>query len=140
MDVIAFIHGRLAEDLPLAALLASYRGEPSVFGDRVPPDAEPPWILLEGPLSEEAEDARGLRLRRLELRLRCLDRTGAGGGRLQAVAARVRALLHEWELVAGGGLLLAQVCSGPLAEAAEEGFLQHRFDVSLLCNELGEEA
>src|SRR5690606_26795827 len=140
MDVIAFLHGRLAEDLPLAALLASYRGEPSVFGDRVPPEAEPPWILLEGPLSEEAEDARGLRLRRLELRLRCLDRAGAGGGRLQAVAARVRALLHEWELVAGGGLLLGQFCCWRLAEAAAEGFLQHRCDVRLLCNELGEEA
>src|SRR5690606_28910034 len=119
MDVIAFLHGRLAEDLPLAALLASYRGEPSVFGDRVPPDAEPPWILLEGPLSEEAEDARGLRLRRLELRLRSLDRAGAGGVRLQSVAARVRALLHEWGLVTGGGLLLAQCGSGPLAEAVE---------------------
>ena len=138
MDVIALLHRHLAADLPLAALLASYRGRPAVFTERVPPDAEPPWILIEGILRDVAEDGRGVRLRRVEVGLRCLDRAAAGGGRLWAVAARARVLLHGEALAAASGAFLAPACSGPVAEAAEPGFLQRRLDLSLLLNDVEE--
>ena len=138
MDVIAFLHGRLAEDLPLAALLASYRGGPAVFSEKVPPDASPPWVLIEGVVRDSSEDCRGLRLRRQEVRLRCLDRGSEGGGRLQAIAARVRALLHGEGMAAASGALLAQSCSGPLLDPGEAGFQQRRLELSLLFNDLEE--
>jgi|SRR5690625_4206246 len=139
MDVIALIHARLGADLPLATLLADYRGTPAVFAERVPPDAAPPWVLIEGVYLDTPEDGRGVRLRRLQVRLRCLDRAAGGGARLQAVAARTRALLQGEALEAASGALLAQTCSGPLAEAAEAGFLQRRLELSLLFNEREEE-
>lgn len=138
MDVTALIHARLSTDLPLAALLSDYRGQPAVFADSVPADAEPPWILIEGVASDVPQDARGLRLRELRLALRCLDATGAGSGRLEAVAARARALLHEDDLEAAGAALLAQSCHGPIRAPSERGFLERRLELRLLLNETEE--
>lgn len=138
MDVVALLYDRLSADLPLAALLSNYRGHPAVFCDSVPPDAEPPWILIEGVTADAPQDARGLRVRELRLALRCLDATGAGSGRLAAVAARARALLHEGELVPAGAALLAQSCHGPIRAPAERGFLERRLELRLLLNETEE--
>lgn len=139
MDLIGLVHARLSDDLALAALLADYRGQPAVFSDRVPPDARPPWILIEGSVADAPADTRGLRLRALELSLRCLDKAEAGGGSLDAVAARARALLHGEELAAAGGAVLAQSCAGPLAQAPAAGFLQRRLTLRLLLNEVEED-
>ena len=138
MDVIGFIHGHLAEDLPLAALLASYRGGPAVFSEKVPPDASPPWVLIEGVVRDSSEDCRGLRLRRQEVRLRCLDRGSEGGGRLQAIAARVRAAARRRHGRGQRRALLAQSRSGPLLDPGEAGFQQRRLELSLLFNDLEE--
>src|SRR5690625_71907 len=139
MDVTAAIHQQLAADLPLAALLSRYREGPAIFNGVVPPDAEPPWILIEGIRRDEAADTRGLRLRRLQVRLRCIAAAGAGGGRLQALAARAQALLHGTAPAKGSGAFLAQSCSGPLVEPGGPGYLQQRLELSLLFNDFEEE-
>lgn|SRR5690554_6068461 len=138
MDVVALLYDRLSADLPLAALLSDYRGQPAVFSEAVPPDAEPPWILIEGVAADVPQDARGLRLRELRLALRCFDATGAGSGRLEAVAARARTLLHDGELMAPAAALLAQTCHGPTRVRSERGFLERRLELRLLLNETEE--
>lgn len=138
MDLAALIYQRLANDLPLAALLADYRDHPAIFHERVPLDAQPPWIVLDGVTADEPADARGLRLRSLRFALRCLAAAGEGGAALDAVAARARALLHGEELAATTGAVLAQSCAGPVAAATERGFLQRRLELRLLLNDSDE--
>lgn len=140
MDPIAALHARLSADLPLAALLTVHRGQPAVFVEGpVPAEAQTPWVQLVGITADAPEDARDLRLRRLRLELRCVDAAAAGSGRLQAVAARVRALLQAPELELPGARVLAQDCAGPTLLEGDRHFLQRRLELRLLIETTAEE-
>lgn len=140
MDPIAVLHARLSADLPLAALLAVYRGQPAVFVEGpVPAAARPPWVQLVGVVADAPEDSRGLHLRRLRLELRCVEAAEAGTGRLQAVAARLRALLQAPDLELPGARVLAQDCAGPALLEGERHLLQRRLELRLLIETTAEE-
>lgn len=116
MSVItAAIYDKLAGDATLVGLLASYEGNPAVFTiDPAPGNAELPYIVSAGEVAQAPFDTKTTRGRDVIRDVRCY--AGADGSviLIEAIAERVRALLHRQELVINGFRWLVSDCAGPI--------------------------
>lgn len=115
MSVItAAIHSRLANDGTLAALLATYGGEPALFTtDPAPGDAVLPYIVTAGEVSQTPFDTKQTLGRRLQRDVRCYAVDNGSAIVVEQIAERVRVLLHRHELVIDGYETLIALCNGP---------------------------
>lgn len=110
------IYNVLANDYDLAALLATYGGVPAVFTtDPVPVDATLPYIIAVGDVVNTSFDTKNSRGREIWRDVRCYtDNTGSDAA-VEAIAERVRAILHRQEVVISGYNWIMTDVNGPIA-------------------------
>ena len=115
------IYDRLSGDATLAGLLATYGGAPAVFtADPAPGDAELPYIVSAGAVADVAFDTKTTRGREVTRDVRCYAAASGSAATVEAIAERVRALLHRHALTVSGYEVWVAECSGPMA-ADESG-------------------
>ena len=115
MELTAAVYARLAGDATLVALLASYRGAPAIFTtDPAPGDAALPYIVSGGEFAQRPYEAKNLRGREVFRNLRCYSAAGGSATTVEAIAERVRALLHRHKLAIDGFETWVADVTGPV--------------------------
>lgn len=109
------IYDVLVGDGTLAGLLASYGGQPAVFTtDPAPGDADLPYVVSAGEVSQAAADTKNSLGRELRRDVRCYAAADGSAVDVEAIAERVRTLLHRQALVIAGFVWVYAECSGPI--------------------------
>lgn len=117
------IYDVLANDATLAGLLATYGGEPAIFTTDPPPgDAELPYIVSAGQVSQAPFDTKLTRGRDLRRDVRCYAAASGSAVEVEAIAERVRALLHREVMVITGFVWILGECLGPFAADESEAY------------------
>lgn len=112
----AAIYDKLAADATLAALLAEYEGSPAIFTtDPAPGDAALPYIVTAGEVSQVPFDTKTTRGRDLVRDVRCYAEVDGSAVVIEAIAERVRALLHRQTLVINNFRWILSNVTGPIA-------------------------
>ena len=112
--ITAAIQARLAGDPTLGGMLAVYNGGPAVFTTPPPGKAALPFIVTAGDLNARPFDTKNSRGRELWREVECYAAANGSAVTVEAMAERVRALLHRAPLAVDGfGVLLAD-CMGPI--------------------------
>lgn len=126
----------LAEDATLAGMLATYGGRPAVFTtDPVPDDAELPYIVTAGEVSQAANDTKTTLGRAVLRDVRCYTSASGSAVQVEAISERVRSLLHRQPLTIAGFVWILAECIGPIA-ADEQDAYGRIVTVRLLMEEL----
>ena len=120
MSVItAAIYSTLATDATLTALLSTYEGEPGIFtAEKVPEEATLPYIVTAGSIAQEPFDTKTTRGRVITRDVRCYAPAGGSAETVEAIAERVRTLLHRQAIAIDDFTWVMAECSGP--EIADE--------------------
>lgn len=117
------IYDELAGDATLTGLLATYGGAPAIFTtDPAPGDAEMPYIVTAGEFSQEPFDTKQTRGRELRRDVRCYDDADGSAVTVEAIAERVRALLHRQVIVIPEFVWILGDCTGPVAADEEDAY------------------
>ena len=117
------MQGLLAGDPALQGMLSTYGGEPAVFtADPAPGDATLPYIVTAGDVSQAPFDTKTTRGRTIMRDVRCYTAAGGGAVTVEAMAERVRALLHRQELAIAGFNWFWAECSGPIAADERDAY------------------
>jgi len=121
--VSSALNDRLVADATLVALVSTYRGEAAVFTVDPPPDgATLPYIISAGEVVQTPFDTKNSRGRELWRDVRCYALKNGSAVTVEAMAERVRALLHRQPLtIAGFGVWLAE-CTGPIVADEDEAY------------------
>jgi hypothetical protein len=119
----AAIYDVLVGDGTLAGLLSTYGGNPAVFTmDPAPGDADLPYIVTAGEVSQVPFDTKTTRGRTILRDVRCYDEADGSAVTVEAIAERVRALLHRQAVtIAGFNWILAE-CSGPIVADERDAY------------------
>lgn len=120
----AAVYDRMAGDATLTGMLATYKGEPAVFTtDPVPGDATLPYIVTAGEVAQSPFDTKTSRGRRAFRDVRCYASAQDGSAIVvEAIAERVRALFHRYELtVTDFGVIVAN-CVGPIVADEQDAY------------------
>ena len=111
----AAIDARLRGDATLVAMLADYNGQAAVFTiDPAPGDASMPYIVTAGEVADSAYDTKTTVGRDLRRDVRCYAPVAGTVVTIEAIAERVRALLHRQPLSVDGYDVWMAECSGPI--------------------------
>jgi hypothetical protein len=110
------IYDKLSGDATLTALLAEYKGNPAIFTtDPAPGDATLPYIVTAGEVTQIPFDTKTSLGREAIRDIRIYDEANGSAVVIEAIAERVRALLHRQALtISGYGWILSD-CAGPIA-------------------------
>lgn len=123
MNLTAALYDRLAGDGTLVALLATYRGEPAIFTvDPAPPDAALPYIVTAGSVVDNAWDTKTTRGRQVWRDVRCYAPATGSSVTVEAIAERVRALLHRHYLEVDDHVTYLAETAGPIALGDNEAY------------------
>lgn len=110
------IYDRLAGDPTLTAMLAEYDGAPAIFTiDPAPGNAGTPHIVTAGEVSQAAWDTKTSRGREIIRDVRCYAAAVGSAATVEAIAERVRSLLHRQALSIDGYKWIVSDCGGPIA-------------------------
>jgi hypothetical protein len=112
------VYDLLTSDTTLAGLLATYGeyGGPAVFTtDPAPGDAALPYIVTAGAPVDTAFDTKTSEGRRVWRDFRCYAEKDGSSVTVEAIAERVRGLLHRTPFVIDGYEVQIVECSGPVA-------------------------
>lgn len=122
MSVItAAIHDVLAGDAALVALLATYGGRPAVFTtDPAPGDANMPYIVTAGDVVQIPWDTKLTRGREVWRDVRCYAAASGSAVTVEAIAERVRALLHRQAITIAGFEWVLAECAGPIVSDEQD--------------------
>jgi hypothetical protein len=120
------IYNRLNNDATLTSLLADYSDDVPNAGhaiftiEPIPGDAIYPYIII-SKVSDTSDDTKQTRGRAITWDIRCYTlRTGSMVG-VEAIAERVRTLLHRFSLVVTGYTTIVAEASGPFPAPVEDG-------------------
>jgi hypothetical protein len=117
MNMTAALYDVLANDATLVAMLQTYGGgsAPAIFTtDPAPGDATLPYIVAAGRVSDVAFDTKTTTGREVEQNIRCYAEADGSVDQVEAIAERVKSLLHRQPFsVVGGEMELVDV-SGPV--------------------------
>lgn len=117
------IYDRLAGDATLTAMLAAYQGQPAIFTtDPAPGDATLPYIVTAGEVAQEPWDTKTTRGRVITRDVRCYTVAGGSAATVEAIAERVRALLHRMEVTISDHEWIMAECSGPIAADEQDAY------------------
>ena len=116
-------HSRMATDAALAALLASYDGEPAVFTtDPAPGDATLPYIVSAGEAVNAPFDTKTTLGNTIWRDVRCYDNAGGSAVTVEAIADRVRELFHRQSFPIPGFAWIWAECSGPIVADEQDAY------------------
>lgn len=105
----------LTGDATLTDLLATYGGEPAVFTTDPPPaDAELPYLISAGEVSNASYDTKTTRGRTVRRDIRCYTEATGSAALVEEIAERVRMLLHRQTLTIDGFENWVTECTGPI--------------------------
>jgi hypothetical protein len=97
------LYNRLASDVQLAAMLSNYHGHPAIFtADLAPQDAELPYIVAAGEGGGTSFDTKTSQGMRVVRDIRCYAEQNDTATTVEAIAERVRELLHRQPLIMTG--------------------------------------
>ena len=117
------IYDALAGDGTLTALLTTYGGEPAIFTtDPAPGDAELPYIVSAGEVAQTPFDTKTTRGRAVVRDVRCYTEASGSAVAVEAIAERVRALLHRQTLAISDFECVVADCSGPVAADGQDAY------------------
>lgn len=123
MNLTQAIYDKLAADGPLTALLATYSGAPAIFTtDPAPGDAELPYIVSAGAVSQAPWDTKTTRGRDLIRDVRCYAAADGSAAAVEAIAERVRALLHRQPLTISGYTWILSDVNGPIVADERDAY------------------
>jgi len=123
MNLTAAIQDLLSSDGTLTAMLSTYGGQPSVFTtDPAPGDADLPYIVTAGEVSQVPFDTKTTRGRTITRDIRCYDGADGSAVAVEAIAERVRALLHRQELTIVGFSWVWAECTGPIVADERDAY------------------
>jgi hypothetical protein len=121
--VTAALYERMAGDPTLTGLLASYEGEPAIFTvDPAPGDAELPYIVTAGEVTDAPADTKTTRGRELYRDVRCYAEADGSAVTVEAIAGRVRQLLHRQEILVSGFEWILGECTGPITADERDAY------------------
>jgi len=117
MNLTAALYEHLATDVDLVALLATYQDEPAIFtSDPAPEDADFPFIVTAGQISDIGADTKTTRGRDLQRDIRCYDQVTGSPKVIEEIAELVRDLMHDRSFVMDKNLVVqSEVSFGPVA-------------------------
>jgi hypothetical protein len=117
----AAIYQKLASDVTLTDMLATFGDEPAVFTtDPVPGSAELPYVVSTGEVSQSPFDTKQTRGRSLIRDVRCYAAADGSAVLIEAIAERVRALLHRQALTINGYSWMLSDVTGPIVADDDE--------------------
>jgi hypothetical protein len=121
--ITAAIYDRLAGDDILTVIVTQYEGSPAIFTtDPAPGDAELPYLVTAGAVSQVPFDTKTTRGRDLIRDVRCYAPADGSAVVVEAMAERVRLLLHRQPLsITGFGWLLSNV-TGPIVADERDAY------------------
>lgn len=123
MDLTQAIYDRLAGDGTLVGLVADYHGEPAIFTvDPAPGDATLPYIVSAGEYAQTPFEAKNSRGREVFRDVRCYAAATGSAATVEAIAERVRELLHRHALAIAEHETVVGDCSGPVAADEAEAY------------------
>jgi len=121
--ITAAIHDALASDATLAAMLSTYGGEPSIFTtDPAPGDATLPYVVTAGEVAQTPFDTKTTRGRVVTRDVRCYTDATGSAAVVEAIAERVRALLHRQTLTISDFVCVVADCSGPVSADGQDAY------------------
>ncbi|HUW11704.1 MAG TPA: DUF3168 domain-containing protein [Anaerolineae bacterium] len=119
----AAIYARLAGDATLTALLASYGSNPAIFTvDPAPDNATLPYLVTAGEVSQAPFEAKNRGGREVRRDVRCYTERDDSAVTIEAIAERVRALLHRQPLDIDGFENWVAECLGPIVADEEDAY------------------
>lgn len=105
----------LAADTTLTDMLAQYEDLPAIFTiDPVPGNADLPYIVTPGEISQVPFDTKLSQGRNLIRDVRCYTPANGSSILVEAIAERVYFLLHRKEISISGYQWLISDCTGPI--------------------------
>lgn len=108
------IYDVLVNDAALAGMLAEYKGLPAIFTfDPAPEDASFPYIVTAGSPVQTPYDTKLSHGRQIWRDVRCYDAANGSVANVEAIAERVRALLHGQKISATNFATIWAECDGP---------------------------
>ena len=117
------IYDVLVADATLIGLVSSYGGQAAVFTiDPAPGDAELPYIVTAGEVSQAPADTKNSLGRELRRDVRCYAAANGSAVTVEAIAERVRALLHRQSMEITGFVWIWAECSGPIVADEEDAY------------------
>lgn len=117
------IYNKLAGDATLTGMLATYKGEPAIFTIQpAPGDASLPYIVTAGDVAASPFDTKTTRGRTIVRDVRCYSAATGSATTVEAIAERVRALLHRQTLEIDGFVWVWSECSGPIAADEQDAY------------------
>jgi len=115
MTITEGLYDRLAADGTLTALLATYNGAPAIFTtEPAPGDATLPYLVTAGAVAVAPFDTKTTRGRTVTRDVRCYADADGSAATVEAIAARVRTLLHRQTLPVDGYTFVMAECAGPV--------------------------
>lgn len=117
------IFDRLSGDVTLAALVSAYGGLPAIFTtDPAPADAVLPYIVSAGEVAQSPADTKNSRGRQLMRDVRCYGADSGSATTVEAIAERVRFLLHRHRLVVTDFETIIAECTGPVVADEQDAY------------------
>lgn len=114
------LHAILAGDATLTGLLSTYEGEPAIFTvDPAPGEATLPYIVAAGSPVTTPYDTKTTLGREIWRDIRCYAEANGSAVTVEAIAERVRQLLHRQELTSADYETIWSECDGPIV--ADDG-------------------
>jgi hypothetical protein len=109
------IYNKLAGDATLTAMLSTYKGAPAIFtSDPRPGDSELPCIVTAGEVTQSPADTKTSRGRLIRRDVRCYAPPLGSDQTVEAIAERVRTLLHRQSLTVTGFGWIYSMVDGPI--------------------------
>ena len=117
------VYDVLAGDGTLTAMLSTYQGAPAIFTtDPAPGDAVLPYVVTAGEVVQTPADTKNSLGRELWRDVRCYAPATGSAATVEAMAERVRALLHRQTMEIDGFVWVWATCAGPIGADEEEAY------------------
>lgn len=135
MNLTSALQDLLEGDSALVAMLSTYKGNPAIFTIfPVPGDAQPPYIVSAGDVADVPFDTKITRGREVLRDVRAYAKANGSAVVVEAIAERVRALLHRRALSVDGFQWVLSSVTGPIA-VDETGYYGRVISVSVTLEE-----
>jgi len=119
----AAMYQLLAGDATLVGMVSTYNGGPAIFTvDPAPGDAVLPYIITAGAVAQTAADTKTTLGREITRDVRCYTAASGSAQVVEAMAERVRALLHRQVLTIAGFVWVMAECSGPIQADEQDAY------------------
>ena len=121
--IAAAVYEVLSGDATLTGMLTTYNSTPAIFTtDPAPGDAVKPYIVAATIPVQTPNDTKNSRGRVTWLDVRCYAPVSGSAKTINAIAERVRQLLHREPLILDEHIWILSECGGPVSADESEAY------------------